>query len=77
MKVNDRALTWVLVVAAVVFVLAGIAKAAPLPCKDELRRVVAACRDDRRSPECGDAVDDLQLCEAEHGGDDPIGGADE
>lgn len=50
------------------------AKAEDAICKDEIRRVGVACKNRKNTERCRAAIADLNLCLAEAGNDDPIGG---
>lgn len=43
-------------------------------CKAEIHRVRAACKKGKKTERCRAAIADLNLCLAEVGSDDPIGG---
>lgn len=49
-------------------------KAEEAVCKDEIRRVGVACKNRKETERCRAAIADLNLCLAEAGSDDPIGG---
>ena len=68
---------WVGVMFIVLCVTFGLARCASAqePCEEERARAAYVCKKKgKRSRACAEAKDELALCRAVEGGDDPIGG---